>query len=56
MGGAFVSTEGETQEEAKAKMEPEQVKAKKLGLIERAKDLFYDEPRKVWVFAIWFHS
>ena len=54
MGGAFVSTEGETQEAAKAKMEPEQVKAKKLGLIERAKDLFYDG--KVWVFAIWFHS
>ena len=56
MGGAFVSAEGKTQEEAKAKMEPEQARAKKLGFIERAQRMLYDEQKKVWIFAIWFHS
>ena len=57
MGGVFVSGEGQTKEEAEAKMTSERAEARKFGLLdERAKRLAYDEQRKVWVFAIWFHS
>ena len=57
MGGVFVSGEGRTKEEAEAKMTSERAEARKFGLLdERAKRLAYDEQRKVWVFAIWFHS
>jgi len=56
MGEAFVSCEGKTKAEAMAKMTSQRETARKMGFIERAKDIIYDEGRKLWVFIIWFHS
>ena len=57
MGGAIISVEAQTEQEAKKQLNELKKKAKELGLVdERTRIIGYDDKEKVWRGYSWLHS
>ena len=57
MGGAIISVEAQTEQEAKKQLDQLKKKAKELGLLdERTRFIGYDDKDKVWRGYSWLHS
>ena len=57
MGGAMISVETQTEQEAKAHLDQLKEKARELGLVdERTRIVGYDDKNKVWRGYSWLHS
>lgn len=57
MGGAIISVEAKSKQEAKKQLDQLKKKGKELGLVdERTRFIGYDDKNKVWRGYSWLHS
>lgn len=57
MGGAIISVEAQTEQEAKKRLDQFKKKGRELGLVdERTRIIGYDDKNKVWRGYSWLHS